>query len=105
MAQLRKHKTPPDPRKAHGPLRATLRKRVFAAQSHCGICGREVDQSLPAHNPLSPELDEIIPIARGGSPYDIDNLQIAHRVCNRKKGAKLQGEGEIHNPTPVSRAW
>lgn len=107
MAAPRKHSQAPDPRKANGRLRATLRKRVFEASNTCGICGHEVDKSLAKGSPLSPELDEIIPVARGGSPYDIDNLQLTHRRCNRNKGAKLAGEGGVahENPLPVSRAW
>lgn len=73
----------------------------------CGICGREVDTTLPPGQPLSPELDEIIPVSRGGSPYDIDNLQLVHRICNERKGAKMAGDeiSTIENPTPNSRNW
>lgn len=72
----------------------------------CAICGREVDKTLPAGTPLSPELDEIIPVSRGGSPYDIENLQLTHRICNERKGNKLSGENQpIENPTPNSKNW
>ena len=76
-------------------------------QDTCGICGREVDKTLPAGSPMSPELDEIIPVSRGGSPYDIDNLQLAHRTCNRRKGANMPGADlpDDINPTPNSSAW
>ena len=96
-----------DPRKTHAKLRNDLRKKVFATQDTCGICGRPVDVTLPAGTPMSPELDEIVPVARGGSPYDIDNLQLAHRICNQKKGARMQGDDipKDINPTPNSRNW
>lgn len=108
MPVKRKHKQPKDPRKAQGQLRATMRKRVFAMYDTCGICGNLVDKTLKRPNPLAPELDEIIPIARGGSPYDIDNLQLTHGRCNRMKGSKVIGDknpDEIVNPIPVSRDW
>jgi len=112
MAHKRLRTARVDPRKVNFQLRETLRKKVYAAQDHCGICGYEVDKTLPAGTPLSPELDEIIPVARGGSPYDIDNLQLTHRRCNRMKGTKLMDEmkgdavGEQSvNPTPISRDW
>ncbi len=107
MAQKRKYETARDPRRQFPKLREDLRKRVYAMQDHCGICGREVDKTLKAGNDLSPELDEIIPIKLGGSAYDIDNLQLTHRVCNRRKGAKLASEGidKDLNPTPTSRDW
>jgi 5-methylcytosine-specific restriction endonuclease McrA len=51
------------------------------SQGRCGICGDYVpvaDQSL----------DHIIPLARGGT-HEPANVQLAHRVCNSRKGAKL----------------
>nr|DAK34105.1 MAG TPA: HNH endonuclease [Caudoviricetes sp.] len=107
MAQRRKYVTAKDPRRQFPKLREDLRKRVYAMQDTCGICGREVDKTLPAGSPMSPELDEIIPVSRGGSPYDIDNLQLTHRICNRRKGAKMPGDdlADDINPTPNSRAW
>lgn len=101
-----------DPRKLNWQLRESLRKKIYAAQDHCGVCGGEVDKTLPAGTPMSPELDEIIPVARGGSPYNYDNLQLTHRRCNRMKGTKLMDElkdgtaGEQSaNPIPISRSW
>ena len=34
-------------------------------------------------------LDHIIPIAKGGHPSDLDNMQLAHWTCNRQKSDKL----------------
>jgi len=47
----------------------------------CGICGRPVP-------PEELSFDHIVPLSRGG-PHHIDNLQVAHRVCNFRKGTKL----------------
>ena len=97
-----------DPRKVNAPLRATLRKRVLATYDHCAICGHEVDKTLPASHPLAPEVDEIIPVSRGGSPYDWDNLQLVHRICNERKGNKMAGDIDlprVENPIPVSKGW
>ena len=108
MAQTRKRPKTRDPRKANPALRRALREKVFAQSDVCGICGRPVDKTLPAYHPLAPELDEIIPVARGGSPYDLDNLQLVHRECNIRKGAKMVGDVDvkkIENPTPLSRGW
>ncbi len=107
MAQVKKLKTPRDPRKVHPKLRSALRARIWATQNDCGVCGYPVDKTLTKGLPLSPELDEIIPVSRGGSPYDFENLQLTHRKCNRKKGNRLVGEtgGVYEDPLPVSRAW
>ena len=73
----------------------------------CAICGRPVDKSLPVYHPLSAEVDEIVPVSRGGSPYDMDNLQLTHRRCNRLKSNKMPGDvvNKNVNPIPQSRAW
>ena len=108
MANKRVHPTIKDPRKLRQGLRATLRKRVLSTYDTCAICGREVDKSLPYLDPLAPEVDEIIPVSRGGSQYDWDNLQLVHRICNQRKGNKMMGDidvKKVENPTPISRAW
>lgn len=59
-------------------------------QDYCAICGRLVDKSLDQYDPMSAQVDHIIPIAKGGHPSAIDNLQLTHRICNAKKSDKLQ---------------
>ena len=61
------------------------KKRIFATQNTCGICGHPVDFSLKPPHPMAPTLDHIIPVSKGGHPSDIDNLQLSHRTCNRQK--------------------
>lgn len=63
--------------------------RIYATQDVCGICGKPVDFSYKYPHPLSPCIDHIIPVAKGGHPSDIGNLQLAHWTCNRQKSDKL----------------
>ena len=70
----------------HGWRRRVVKAEVFASEDMCYLCGRPVDKSLPPHLPGSPELDEDIPLSRGGSPYDRRNCHLAHRSCNNFKG-------------------
>lgn len=65
------------------------KKRIYASQTICGICGKPVDFSYKYPHPLSPCIDHIIPVAKGGHPSDLDNLQLAHWTCNRQKSDKL----------------
>lgn len=65
------------------------KKKIYMTQTVCGICGKPVDFSLKYPHPLSPCIDHIIPVAKGGHPSDIDNLQLAHWTCNRQKSDKL----------------
>ena len=52
------------------------RKRILKTQNVCGICGKPVDVSLKQGNSMSPVIDHIIPVAKGGHPSDIGNLQL-----------------------------
>lgn len=57
----------------------------------CGICGGDIDQTLPQYHPMAWELDHIVPVARGGE-HTLDNLQPSHRRCNRAKSDSLPGD-------------
>ncbi len=87
-----------------GEFRTALEKNkkiIYATQSVCAICGQPVDMSLRYPHPLARCVDHIVPIARGGHPSDLSNLQLAHWTCNRAKADKLQknpGENETVVP-------
>lgn len=87
------------------------KKRIYATQTICALCGRPVDFSLRFPDPMSPTVDHIIPIAKGGHPSDIENLQLAHLACNRKKSDKsvkfvFKADETINNRTlPQSMDW
>ena len=65
------------------------RQKILKTQTICGICGKPVDFSYRNPHPLSPTVDHIIPVSKGGHPSDISNLQLAHRCCNRQKSDSL----------------
>lgn len=65
------------------------RKKILASQDICAICGRPVDKRIKYPEPFSPTVDHIIPVAKGGHPADINNLQLAHFICNRAKADKV----------------
>lgn len=65
------------------------KKKILATQNVCGICGKPVDKGIPYPNPMSPCIDHIIPLDKGGHPSDIDNMQLAHMTCNRQKSNRL----------------
>lgn len=86
------------------------RKIIFATQSNCAICGRPVDFDKRFPDPWSPTVDHIIPVAKGGAPASLENLQLAHFQCNRIKGTKLVEpqlkERKVDNKDlPLSRDW
>jgi 5-methylcytosine-specific restriction endonuclease McrA len=53
----------------------------------CQICGGGVLPFVGVYHPLYPNIDHIIPIARGGL-HTASNLQTTHRGCNTSKGTK-----------------
>ena len=83
----------------------------------CALCGQPIDYTLTTwidpkdgrrkRHPLSYELDEIVPISRGGSHVDPDNVQPTHRICNQRRGNKPMAEKKAkqENQTPTSREW
>lgn len=96
-----------NPRNANGHRRRRIRARVLAHYTHCAICGKPVDKTLPRTHPGAPEVDEILPVSLGGSPLEWRNVQLAHRACNQLKG---NNPDFVAPPTatvkPVtSRAW
>lgn len=89
---------------ARARVRAIVRARIAAGEP-CALCGQPIDLDAPQwyvdpkdgrrkRAPWSWEVDEIVPVSAGGSPYDADNCQPAHRWCNGKAGAKGHGKGQ-----------
>lgn len=90
-------------RKRHGStlmcrdcLRARTSRSKWSAKAiaardespECRLCGVDVDLSVRFPDPMSGSVDHILPVSRGGA-NDLDNLQLAHLVCNMRKGANL----------------
>lgn len=86
---MAKNKNRPDHDGSHRLAFERNKKKIYATQTVCGICGKPVDFSYKYPHPLSPCIDHIIPIAKGGHPSDLSNLQLAHWCCNRQKSDKL----------------
>lgn len=87
-----------------------VRKRAIASKDPvCALCGNPIDMEAPPHTPMACEVDHIIPVSRGGAPYDIDNLQLTHSKCNRQKANKLREDYDDIDPTgnlcPLSNNW
>jgi len=65
---------------------------IAARDKHrCQLCGGKVDMALRAPDPMSPTIDHIVPISRGGDDTKA-NVQLAHLGCNSSKGNRGGGE-------------
>jgi 5-methylcytosine-specific restriction endonuclease McrA len=91
----------PDQQGRHRGPYERAKKRIYRTQEVCGICGKPVDKSLRYPHPLAPCIDHIVPIAKGGHPSDIGNLQLAHWTCNRQKSDKLLAVTQEHKAVEV----
>ena len=86
-----------NPRNSNGNARRKLRMWLRSQGRPCWICqafGRngDIDYSLPARHPYSFEVDELVPVSKGGSPIDRSNVDAAHRCCNQWRGNKSVAE-------------
>jgi 5-methylcytosine-specific restriction endonuclease McrA len=94
----------------NGAARRKVKARhITAADNHpiCALCHKPIDLSIKTPDPMSCELDEIIPFSRGGSAISYDNTQLTHRICNQKKGNKLEYTGSNKKPSELtlSQKW
>ena len=55
----------------------------------CPRCGRQIIHGLPKGHPAGPSADHIIPLAKGGAPFDPANVAPLCAKCNREKSDKL----------------
>lgn len=106
-----------NPRYSDNAARARVRELVrarIAAGEPCALCGQPIDLDAPQwyvdpkdgrrkRAPWSWEVDEIVPLAAGGSPFDAGNVQPAHRICNGRAGAKGMGRGNQSRAKTVRR--
>lgn len=71
----------------------TLEKLIERDGLRCKICGEMCDPDDHSWSeytgPLSPSIDHIIPMAKGGG-HIWNNVQVAHVICNSNKGDKLE---------------
>lgn len=75
-----------NPRRSY--RRDVLWRRVKAMGAPCHICGLPIDPAIKAGHPLSFELDEIVPVSKGGRADVIENVASSHRCCNQWRGNK-----------------
>lgn len=64
----------------------TLRQVVEESSGSCHLCGEPVDLTKEYPDRMSPSIDHIVPIVKGGVD-SIDNVALAHLECNSRRGA------------------
>lgn len=88
---------------------AARQRAIKSLDAMCAICHKPIDLEAPKNTPLAVEVDHIVPRSRGGSLYALENLQLTHHTCNRKKGARMAedyaGADPSVNQVPWSNQW
>jgi hypothetical protein len=100
-----------NPRRANGSKRDKVCAQVKREEDDCWLCGEPVDKTLGLQlgvhserckregrpdctgcvpHPMRGEVDEIVPVRDGGSPFDRSNCRLTHRLCNRYRDTKKQ---------------
>lgn len=75
-----------DPRRANGSRRSALRREFAASDAPCWLCGLPIPRGAHHLHPYAMELDEVVPVSKGGDPLDRANIRRAHRCCNQWRG-------------------
>lgn len=60
----------------------------------CGLCAEPVDRTTVWPDPMSPSLDHILPLSKGGH-HIMANVQLAHLSCNVRKGASTEADAML----------
>lgn len=70
--------------------------RVFERDGwRCHLCGgKTVKGRRGSYHPKAPELDHIVPLAKGG-PHSYANTACAHRSCNAAKSDNIMGQPSL----------
>lgn len=53
---------------------------------------------------MAPEIDHIVPLAKGGHKTNPNNLALTHRSCNQRKSDGTRNT-QTSQPLPVSQKW
>jgi len=77
-------------------VEAVSHARVFARDGWlCHICGGRTDKARRGtYHPNAPELDHIVPLAKGGA-HSYANTACAHRKCNAAKSDTIMGQPSL----------
>jgi hypothetical protein len=57
----------------------------------CHLCGKKIRKDAKMPHPLSPTIDHIIPLSKGGADAPF-NVRAAHLICNASKSDTTRGQ-------------
>lgn len=69
----------------------TLAEIAARDRKRCGLCRKPVAMTKKVPHPKAPVVDHVVPIVDGGDDTRA-NVQLAHFLCNSRKGARAVNE-------------
>lgn len=73
----------------NGPVETISYLLVFErCNGVCMLCLVDVEQFVSFPDPMAGTIDHILPLSRGGT-HTYDNVQLAHSICNSRKGNRI----------------
>lgn len=66
-----------------------VRAVVLRQATHCAVCGLALVPDARPRSRWSSSVDHIVPLERGGAPFDLGNLRAVHLGCNARLGAVI----------------
>lgn len=73
----------------NGPVESISYFIVFQRDcGQCKLCLLDVDKNAVYPDPLAGTIDHVIPLSKGGT-HTYDNVQLAHSICNSRKGNRI----------------
>lgn len=70
------------------PMRISADVLIERDGNICHLCNVEIDLSLARNSRFGATIDHVIPLSKGGLDV-MDNLKLAHWICNIKKGNRV----------------
>ncbi|WP_200210898.1 HNH endonuclease [Micromonospora coerulea] len=89
------------PRRDSG-ARKRHRQNLAHHKPECHLCGKPIDFDLPHTDPMSFEVDHIVPISAGGSSHS-SNVAASHKACNRAKGDRTEDMSTLRRSGSLAR--
>lgn len=84
-AAKRRHEDKRRALKINAFVEAVDRQAIFKRDGYtCQLCGKKVDMNKAGPDPMSPSIDHILPLSKGGT-HEPRNVQLAHLGCNSRK--------------------
>ena len=74
--------------KIMNPIRISADVIIERDGNVCHLCNSEIDLSIARNSRFGATIDHVIPVSKGGEDT-LDNMRLAHWICNIKKGNRL----------------